>query len=165
MLCKIWSIPKKSRMLRSVFCDASCVLIWISSIKDESSFRGILYISISASNSRLSLVTALKVLSNAEGLSSKLNKLFMIFNPPNFSVNVFAAKISPVRLLVRDCQLLSSKSCVVCFKSVLPVFEIFLIINQSISARLWSLVTLKCLYNVVIFSRFTFCLNCRVYVA
>ena len=46
----------------------------------------------------------------------------MIFNPANFSLNVFAAKNSPVRLLVRDFQwLLPSKK----IKSALPVFEFF----------------------------------------
>ena len=120
-------------MLRSVFCDTSRVLTCDTSrvltcdtsrvlTKDESFISGILSISISVGNSRLSLVAALKGLSNAEGVSSKLKTLFRIFNPPNFSLNVFAAKNSPVRLLVRDCQcLLSSKK----IKSVLPAFEFF----------------------------------------
>ena len=83
----------------------------------------------------------------------------MTFNPPNFSLNVFVAKNSPVSLLVRDCQCLSPsrKS-----KSVLPVFEFFLIMNRSILARLGSPVTFKYLYNAVSLSRFTFCYNCRV---
>ena len=58
-----------------VFCDASRVLTGISSTKDESSSRGILSISISVGNSRLSLVAALKDLSNAEGVSSRLKTL------------------------------------------------------------------------------------------
>ena len=55
-------------------------------------FRGILAISKSVGNSRLCLVAALNDLSNAEGVSPKLKTLFMIFNPPNFSLNAFAAK-------------------------------------------------------------------------
>ena len=84
----------------------------------------------------------------------------MIFNPTNFSLSVFAAKNSPVRLLVRDCHWLlpSTKS-----KPVSPVFEFFLIINRS--ARPGSHVTFKRLNNAVILSCFTFCLNCRVDVA
>ena len=50
-------------------------------------------------------------------------------------------------------------------KSVLSVFEIFFIISRFISARPESPVTFKCLYNAIILSRFTFCLNCRVDVA
>ena len=49
-----------------------------------------------------------------------LKKLFMTFNPPNFFLHAFAAKNSPVRLLVRECQCLPSKKS----GSVLPVFEI-----------------------------------------
>ena len=94
----------------------------ISSTKDESSISGILSISIFVGNSRLTLVAALKDMYNAEGVSSRFNTLFMIFNPPNFSLNIFADKNSPVRLLVRDCQcLLPSRK----RKSVLPVFEFF----------------------------------------
>ena len=80
-------------------------------------------ISISVSNLHLSLVAALKDFSNAEGVSSKRKTLFMIFNPSNFSLSVFAAKISPARLLVRDCQCLSPSRR---SKSVLPVFELLL---------------------------------------
>ena len=43
--------------------------------------------------------------------------------------------------------------------------ELFLIINQSISSRPVSPAAFKCLYNAVILSRFTFCLNCMVDVA
>ena len=50
-------------------------------------------------------------------------------------------------------------------KSALPVLDIFLIINRSISARPVSPVTFKCLYNAVSLSHFTFCLNCKVDVA
>ena len=46
-------------------------------------------------------------------------------------------------------------------QSVLPVFEIFFIINRSISARPGSRVTFKCLYNAVILSSLTFCLNSK----
>ena len=116
MLCKGLSIHKISCMSRSVFCDASRVLTQISSTKDQSSSWGILAISISVGNSRLSLVAALEDLFSAEGVSSRLKIFFMIFNPPNVSLNVFAAKKSPVHLLVRDCQLP---------KSVLPIFLSF----------------------------------------
>ena len=86
----------------------------------------------------------------------------MIFNPPNFYLNVFDAKDSPVRLLVRDsqCLLPARKS-----RSVLPVFEFFLIINLSSFARSGSAVTFKFLYNALILSRFSFCLKCEVNVA
>ena len=57
---------------------------------------------MSVCNSRLSLIAALKDLFNADGISSKLKTFFIIFNAPNFSLNVFAAKNSPVRLLVRN---------------------------------------------------------------
>ena len=74
----------------------------MSSAKDESSFRDILSIYKSVGSSLLSLLAASKDLSNADGVSSKLKTLFIIFNPPNLSLNVFADKNSPVRLLVRD---------------------------------------------------------------
>ena len=45
---------------------------------------------MSVGNSRLSLVAALKDLSNAGGASSKT--LFMTFNSPNLSVNVLVLK-------------------------------------------------------------------------
>ena len=48
---------------------------------------------------------------------------------------------------------------------MLPVFDFFLIINRSSLARTGSPVTFKYLYNAVILSSFTFCLNCRVDVA
>ena len=48
---------------------------------------------------------------------------------------------------------------------MLPVFENFFIINRSISARPGSRVTFKCLYNAVILSSLTFCLNSKVDVA
>ena len=147
---------------KGVFYDVSHVLTWISSTKDESLISGILSVSISFGNSHLSLVGALKDLSNAESVSSKIKILFMIFNPTNFSPNLFAAKNSPLRLLLRGCQcLLPSKQS----KSVLPVFEFFLIINLSISSRPGSPVKVKCLYNEVILSGFTLCLICRVDVA
>ena len=86
----------------------------------------------------MSLLAALIDLSSAEGVLSRLNTLFMIFNPPNFYLNVFGVKNSPIRLLVRDCQLLlpSRKR-----NSALPVFEGFFIVNRSKSARPGSPVT------------------------
>ena len=83
---------------------------------------GVYYLSLSISVgcSSISLIAALKYLSSAGGASSKIKTLFMIFNLPDFSLNVFSVKKSPVRLLVRDCQCLSpSKK----NKSVLLVFE------------------------------------------
>ena len=53
ILCKALSIPKNSRISRSVFCDAARILTWIPSIKDESSSSGILSISKSVGNSVL----------------------------------------------------------------------------------------------------------------
>ena len=93
---------------------------------------------------------------------SKPKTFFTIFNPSNCSLNVFAAKNSPVRLLVRDYQCLppSKKASQCCL-----FLNFFLIINRSLSARPGSPVTLKCLFNAVILSRFSFCLNCRVDVA
>ena len=80
-----------------------------------------------------------------------------MFNSPNFSLNVFGAR--SVRLLLRDCQCLlpSRKS-----NSILPVFEFFLIINLSRSARPGSPVTSRYLYNETILSRFSFCLKRKV---
>ena len=122
MLCKVLSIPMNSRISRLVFCDASRVLMWISSTKGESSFRGMLFICKSVGSSFLSLLTTLIYLSNADDVLSKLKTLFMIFNPPNVSLNVFGAKNSPVLLLLRDCQyLLPSKKS----NSILFVFEFF----------------------------------------
>ena len=73
----------------------------------------------SVGSSLLSLLATLIDLSNADGVLSRLRTLFFVFNPPNFSLNVFGAKNSLVRLLVRDCHCLlpSGKS-----NSVLPVF-------------------------------------------
>ena len=83
----------------------------------------------------------------------------MIFKPTNFSLNVFGAKNSPVCLLVRDCQCLlpSRKS-----NSILPVFLIILIINQSKSARPGSPFASRYLYNNAILSCFSFCLKLKV---
>ena len=53
---------------------------------------GILSISMSLGNSRLSLVVALRDVSNAGGVSSKFVTLFMTFNAPNLSFYVFGAK-------------------------------------------------------------------------
>ena len=68
MLCKALSIPKNSRISRVVFYE----------------FVG---------SSLLSLLSALKDLSNVDGVSSKLKALFILFNPPNFSLNVFGANV------------------------------------------------------------------------
>ena len=122
MLCRALSIPTNSRMSMSVFCDTSRVLTRTSSAKDESSFSGMLSICKSVGSFLMSLVAALTDLSHADGVSSRLKTLFIIFNPPNFSLYVFAAKNSPVCLLVRDCQCLSAsrKS-----NSILSVSEFF----------------------------------------
>ena len=113
------------------------------------------------SNPSQSLVAALKDLSNAVSVSSKFKTLLMTLNAPDLSFNVFGAKSSPVRLLVRDFQCLQSKKS----KSVLPVFEFFMSINRSLSARSRSPVTFKCLYIAVSLSCFTICLNREVDVA
>ena len=139
MLCRALSMPKNFRMSRSVFCDVSRVLTCMSSTKDKISFSVCSpFVNQSVSSSLLSLLAALIDLSSAEGVLSRFNTLFMIFNPPNFHLNVFGVENSPVHLLVRDCQLLlpSRKS-----NSVLPVFEVFLIVNCSKSARPGSPVT------------------------
>ena len=111
----------------------------------------------SIGSSFLSLLAALTHLSDVDGVSSRLKTLLMMFNPPNFSLHVFAAKNSLVRLLVRDCQCLPAlrKS-----TSILPVFECyFFISNQSRSARPGLPVTPRYLYNETILSRFSFCLR------
>ena len=92
MLCRVLSIPKKSRISRSVFCDASRVLAWISSTKDKNFSSGIFSISKSVGNSRLSLVAALKDLSSAGGVLSMLKKFSIMFTGPNLSPKVFGAK-------------------------------------------------------------------------
>ena len=89
MLCKALSIPRNSRMSRSVFCDASHVLRWISSTKDESSSSGILSIGKSVGSSALSLFAALSDLSSEGYLP---NFFFLAFIPPNLSLKVFGAK-------------------------------------------------------------------------
>ena len=129
MFCKALLIPKNSRMSRSLFCDASRILTLISSTKDERSSRGILSISISVGNSCLSLAAALKVTSNADGVSPKLKTLFMTFNPPDISLYVFTAKNPPVRLLVRDCQWISP--------SELPVFDFFFYHKSIYISKAW----------------------------
>ena len=65
MVCKTLLIPKDFCISKSVVCDASLVLTWISSAKNESSLSGILSISVPVGNSRLGFVRALKDLSNA----------------------------------------------------------------------------------------------------
>ena len=143
IVCKAWSIPRNSRISRSVFCNASRVLAWISLTKDESSISGMLSFSISFGNSCLSLVAALKDFSNAGGVLLKFKTIFITFNPANLSLYVFRAKNSPVHLFVSDCQCLPSKKS----KFVLPGLEIVLSINQSTSARPEFPITIKCLYN------------------
>ena len=54
------------------------LLTWISSTKDKSSIGGMLSISISVGNSPLSLVAALKDLSNEVGVLSTRKKIFII---------------------------------------------------------------------------------------
>ena len=70
------SIPKNSRISRSVFWDAPRVLTWISSTKDESSSSGMLSISISVGNATLSLVAAIKDLSSPGSVLSTYKKNF-----------------------------------------------------------------------------------------
>ena len=53
------STLKSSCMSWSAFCDASRVLTWICSGKDESSMSGTLSISMSVGNQRLNLIAAL----------------------------------------------------------------------------------------------------------
>ena len=65
MFCTAVSILSNCCISRSVFCDASRVLTWISSTKDESSSGGMLSICKSVGNSPLIIVAALKDLSNA----------------------------------------------------------------------------------------------------
>ena len=130
--------------------------------QDESSFRGMLSICRSVGNSALSLVAALIDISSEGGVWSRLKTLFKIFNPPNFSLSVFAAKSSPVHLLVRDCNwLLASRKS----NSILPVSEFFLILNRSKSVRPGSPVAPRYPYNETILSRFSFCLRRSVDVA
>ena len=74
MLCKALSILRNSHISRSVFCDTSRVLASISSTKYESSSSGILSISKSVGNSRLSLLAVLKYLSSAGGVLSTTKK-------------------------------------------------------------------------------------------
>ena len=52
--------------------------------------------SISVGNSPLSLVAALKDLSDEGGVLSTPKKLFIVFTPPNLSLRVFRVKNSPV---------------------------------------------------------------------
>ena len=95
-LCKALSNPKNSRISRSIFCDASRVLTWITSTKDESSPSGIFYISKSVGNSVLSLVAALNDLSSGGAVLSIPKKLFIVFTAPNLSLKVFCGKNSTV---------------------------------------------------------------------
>ena len=134
MLWKALSIPKK-------FLHIKVSILWCFSYLNMSIFykrrkllQGILSISISVGNSCLSLVAALKNLSNAGSISSKLKILFMIFNPLNLPSNIFVAKNLPVCLLVRDCQCscLSRKS-----KSVLLVFEFFFDHKSIYISKAW----------------------------
>ena len=63
MACKVLSIPKNTRISRSVFCDV-CILTRISSAKDESSIGCF----------HLRLVADLKVCTNGGGVSSMPGK-------------------------------------------------------------------------------------------
>ena len=83
MPCRALSVPKNSGISRLVVCDASRVLAWISSTKDESSSSGILSISKYVGNSLLSLVVALKDLSSGGGVLSTPKKLLIVFTPLN----------------------------------------------------------------------------------
>ena len=47
----------------------------------------------------MSVVAALKDLSNAEDIASKFKTLFITFSLPNLYLNVFGAKNSPVGLI------------------------------------------------------------------
>ena len=116
----------------------------------------------SVGSSLLSLISALTDLSNANGVSSRLKTLFIIFNRPNISLSVFVTKYRPVRLLVRDCQCLSASR-----KSnpILPVFDFSLILNRSKSARPGLPVTPRYLYNETVLSRFSFHFSLSVSVA
>ena len=96
MLCRALLIPENYRMSRSVFCDASRVLIQISLTSVESSSRGILSISKSVGNSRLNLLAALTDLSNAGCVLSTPKKIFIVFTPPSLSLKDFGAENSPV---------------------------------------------------------------------
>ena len=96
MLCEALSIPKNCRMSRLVLDDASRVLAEMSSTNDKSSSSGMLSISKSVGNSLLSLVAALKGLSNAGGVLSTPKKIFIVFIPSNLSLKAFCAKNSPV---------------------------------------------------------------------
>ena len=57
---------------------------------------GIHSISKSVGNAALTLVTALKDLSKVGGVVSMPKTFFIVFTPPNLSLNVFGAKNSPV---------------------------------------------------------------------
>ena len=85
-------IPQNSGISRSVFCDGSHLSVeMLHEFKDESSIIGILSISISFGNSQLSLIVALKNLSNAGGIWSMSKKFFITFTPSNLSFNVSGA--------------------------------------------------------------------------
>ena len=92
MLCMALLIPKHSRISRSVFFDACCVLTWISSTKDESSSSGMLSIPKPVGNSLLSLVAALKDLSSAGGILSMDKRILIVFTPPNLVEEKFLVK-------------------------------------------------------------------------
>ena len=96
MFCRALLIPENYRMSRSVFCDASRVLIQISLTSVESSSRGILSISKSVGNSRLNLLAALTDLSNAGCVLSTPKNIFIVFTPPSLSLKDFGAENSLV---------------------------------------------------------------------
>ena len=81
MLCKALSITRNLRMSRSVFCDASRVLAWMSSTKDKSSPSDILSICKSVGKSAVSLVAALIDLSGEGGVASIPKPFLIAFTP------------------------------------------------------------------------------------
>ena len=83
-------IPRNCRISRSVFCDASHVLARISSTKNESSSSGMLSISKSVGNSRLSLVATVKDPSKTGGALSVPKKV--VCTPSNLPLRVFGVK-------------------------------------------------------------------------
>ena len=93
MLCRALLIPENNRMSRSVFCDASRVLIQISLTSVESSSRGILSISKSVGNSRLNLLAALTDLSNAGCVLSTPKKILLCLLHQVYLLKILVQKI------------------------------------------------------------------------
>lgn len=80
--CKALLIPKFFPISRPVFCDTFHVLTWLFSSKYKGYISGRGSISMSVSNSRLSLVTVLKDLPNTGGASSIPIIFFIAFTSP-----------------------------------------------------------------------------------